>query len=235
VVLDELLRYQDFGIDPVIVVMADRPAPEVSALIESLPRRMVVRVCPPNPIVTSSGLAFRQAKIAHYRVLKGLGRPIDWVLLQDDDRWFEPLGITEELPKALEQPVDLLYARSAFLWDDSEHVNVARYHVSPTLFRFDPDSDFPDDQDVQAPQPLHDRAIIARRTAVLETPLIDAGSLEATERDRLFNTFIAAGKNDDYVRSLKDPPTLVPFSQINNNRPWKDLLCHPAQIHSASK
>jgi len=156
VVLDELLRYQDFGIDPVIVVMADRPAPEVSALIESLPRRMVVRVCPPNPIVTSSGLAFRQAKIAHYRVLKGLGRPIDWVLLQDDDRWFEPLGITEELPKALEQPVDLLYARSAFLWDDSEHVNVARYHVSPTLFRFDPDSDFPDDQDSTTERSSHD-------------------------------------------------------------------------------
>ena len=230
IVLSELRRYQEEGLASIqIHAMADRPAPGVTELLAE--NRDLIRTVwhPDFPILSPRGERFREAKREQLAQIQAWHIPIDWVLLQDDDRWLEPIGATRELPAALSDPdADLWNAKSLFLWDDSNIVNLHRHHLGPLLFRFRACDHFPLDRDIQAPLPLHDEAHIKRRVRSLSTPLLDAGTQTQDERERVFQAFFDAKKRDDYTYSIVEDPELVPLDLIIG-RPWKDLL------HASSK
>lgn len=222
VVLRELLRYRDdLGFDVKIHCWVDRPTHLVQRVLDSFRGEFYGLRYAPFPLLDDrQGERFMEQLELQLREIDR-ARP-DWVLLQDDDRVFEPLGADKELPEALARDdVDLLYAQSWFLWDNTRTVNVARHHNSPVLFRWAPDLHFPPDRMLQAPLPLHDEAIVQGRTALLRTPLLDAGTLTKAERRRVYSAFLAAGKADRYVESIEAPPSLLSVDELIR-RPWKD-------------
>jgi hypothetical protein len=220
IVLQQLEAYQDFA-DVKIHALLDRPTPEVRELVHSCSLVFAI-MSSPDPLVSPGGLTFREAKAAQLDAI-GADLTPDWILLQDDDRWFEPLGAAEELPLALaDDDVDMWYARSWFVWDRSDQINLNRFHNSPVLFRWDEEQEFPLNRDIQAPLPLHDEAIIQVRTGTFKTPLLDYGTFDEAERKRVFDEFLAAGKDDPYVRSIMKPPHLVSIDS-RLERPWRDL------------
>lgn len=214
VVLDELLAYRTLGIDPKIHVLADRPTTDVQAVLDDYRDHFWGLHYLDFPILSrKDGERFREAKYRQYHLLEPASP--DWVLLQDDDRIFERAGALRELPTALADPdVDLLYAKSLFLWDDHDHVNLSRDHCSPVLFRYRPDQSFPLDRDIQAPLPLHDEAIVRGRIRTLDTPLLDVGTLRLPERERVYRAFLEAGKADAYVASIITPPRIALLSSV---------------------
>jgi hypothetical protein len=223
-VLSELRRYRGLGIEIRIHALLDRPTPEVKALLEIFSGLIRTRWYPDFVVLSKvGGERFREAKMEQFEQIKAWPERPDWVLLQDDDRWFEPLGATEELPKALADPnVDMWYARSLFVWDKRDQINVRRKHNSPVLFRCRNRDQYPLDRDVQAPVPLHDEAICKARTGLLETPLLDYGTFSQEERDKTFNAFWEARKRDKYVYSIQEEPELISVDEILK-RPWNDL------------
>jgi hypothetical protein len=224
-VLEELSRYHRLGLARVVIhVLADRPTSRVMGVLENH-KDLIRTYWEPNfKILSKKGERFREAKREQFQQIKEWPVHPDWVLLQDDDRWFEPISITGELPTALNSgDTDVWLARSLFVWDRSDQVNVHREHLSPILFRFRARDDFPLDRDIQAPIPLHDEAYIRRRASVLETPLLDYGTFSESERKKVFEDFFQAFKRDPYVYSIQEPPELVPLDTIFKGRPWEDL------------
>jgi hypothetical protein len=131
---------------------------------------------------------------------------------------------TQEIPYALaHKDTDVWNAHSVFVWDKSDQINVNRKHCSPILFRFRDRDQFPLDRDIQAPLPLFDEAHIKRRIGLLTTPLLDYGTFEAAERERVFNAFVKAYKRDLYVYSIIAEPELKSLDEYFCGHPWEDL------------
>lgn len=218
-VLQELMRYNSFATVKVHV-LCDRTTTDVQTVLDEFKGQFWGLKHLDFPILGDRE-RFREAKELQFRILEAAAP--DWVLLQDDDRWFEPLGISEELPRFLTQDdVDIVYARSWFVWDRPGTFNTARHHYSPVLFRYAPGLHYPLDRDIQVPLPLHDEAIIQGRAGEFETPLLDFGTFDERERKLTFEAFRAAGKDDHYVNSIVGPPDLKLIDE-ELGRPWHDL------------
>lgn len=225
VVLDELFRYEkDLGIEVKVHVLADRLSFLAEEVLKDYQGRLYGLKFLPFPILSAAGERFPEACQFQYKALT-LCHP-DWILFQDDDRWFESNGADKELPDALnDENIDMWYADSWFVWDTSDQFNANRHHSSPVLFRFKPGNAFVLDRVLQAPLPLHDDAIIRGRTGTLKVPLLDYGTYSEDERVRVYQAFREAGKADPYIESIKDPPKLASISETLM-RPWKDLCPH---------
>lgn len=223
-VLEELSRFHQSLARIRIHVLADRPTEAVHQVLEKHRDLIHTTWFPDFPILSIRGERFREAKREQFRQIKEWSMTPDWVLFQDDDRWFEPLRITTELPEVLNSDIaDMWYACSFFVWDRSDQVNVNRIHRSPVLFRFRSCDEFPLTRDIQAPVPLHDEAIIKNRAGTLATPLLDYGTFSEEERSRVFDAFWKARKRDSYVYSIKEDPKLASMDEIFEGQPWKDL------------
>lgn len=228
-VLNELRRIQECGLAQVrIHAAADRPTDQVRTILANHNDLIRTTWEPDFQVVGPKGEKFREFKKAQFEQIKNWSVRPDWILFQDDDRWFEPNRITEELPKVLaDKDHDMWLAESLFIWDRSDQYNANRLHRSPVLFRFRPRDQYPLDRDIQAPSPLHDQAIIRRRAGVLKTPLLDYGTFSEGERARVYAAFMQAGKDDPYVHSIVEEPELLPVSNYFNIRglgtAWKDL------------
>lgn len=230
IVLRELDRYRTFaGVDVAISVMADRPTQEVLAVLKRHDLAILTQPKLNFPLLSHHGERFMEALNIQLEDLEKAAHP-DFLLLADDDRWFEPLRIAEELPAVLANPdIDLWYARSIFFQDDPHTFNTRRHHYSPVLCRLIPGDRFPLTRIIQAPERSHDRAIVQDRVGAFKTPLLDYGSFRESDRLRLYKAFVAAGKSDPYVDSLLGPASPHTFPEdahrlgLLTAGPWKDL------------
>jgi hypothetical protein len=217
----ELLRYRSFA-DVKLHILADRLSFKAQEVLDEFKGEFWGVKHLDYPILSpKAGEQFREAKRLQFQIIQAAAP--DWVLLADDDRWFEPLGAHEELPRVLaDGDKDIWYATSWFVWDQTDRFNAARHHHSPVLFRFEPGLEYPLDRDIQVPLPLHDEAIVQGRAGELQTPLLDFGTFEREERARVYKAFVEAGKIDAYVEGINGPPDIRSIDE-ELKRPWKDL------------
>src|SRR5262245_1370990 len=225
IVLDELLRYNRLGdTDCCISLAVDRPTSDVCKIIAKYSSRIFSVIEMPFPLVSSFGERFSEGLNLQLDDAERWDLNPDRLYLADDDRWFEPNRITEELPRALATPdVDLWYCRSLFMWDEPHLYNPSRYHHTPLISRYRPGDRFPLNRMISAPVSVHDDALIQRRTDCLGTPLLDYGSFTQPERDELYKTFAAAGKIDDYTAALLRPPSNGLLNFRDTHGDFKDL------------
>lgn len=207
--LSEIFRYEKVvpSLKVHVHILADRPTDEVVAVLRRYQDRLAFWKSCPFPIVSPDGERWGEASNLQMLDFNTAWAPKpDWILFQDDDRWLEPLHAPAELETALWNPdVDMWYAHSLFMWDHPDRYHSGRHHHSPILFRFQPGDYFPRNRVIQATEGVHDQAIMASRIATLRTPLLDYGSFHSTERIRLYNAFVEAGKVDPYIDSLLAP------------------------------
>ena len=222
IALSELERYGTLSdIKVWICIQADRPLPEVSAILAKHvgPQCHVCEA--PGPALADKEYFLKNLN-AHLSELEQFHQDLDWIYLADDDRWFEPKRITLELPSALSDPdVALWDARSLFMWDKPNEFNVARHHISPVFWRHVPKFRWSGKRMIQAPDALHDHYVLTNRHSHLKTPLLDYGSFTIADRAELFAYFTAAGKTDSYIQSLIEPPVLSNYPEDGNS--WTDL------------
>lgn len=205
-----------------IVVQVDRPSPEVSSLVDASAGPDLVVIKAPRPLVSPKGENFLHPLNLHLEALEKFCPQLDWCYLADDDRWFDPCSADSELPDLLHnREVGMLIARSVFMWDSPTTYNAARHHVSPVMWRHQKGARWSGLRMIQAPDPIHDQHIIAGATRSLKTPLLDYGSYSADERQVLYDTFIAAGKDDPYISSLIERPLLETYPDGAIIRGWR--------------
>lgn len=209
VVLDELIRYGTLpGLTVSISLALDRPTHNVLAVAAAHEANCSICEMPFPLLSAERGERFSEGlNLQLEDINRWPGPPPDWLYLADDDRWFEPNGITKELPEALSNPdVDLWYCRSVFFWDFPGSYNLNRYHHTPLLSRYNPGDRWPTNRMISAPERIHDAAIVRGRIGNIKTPLLDYGSFTPLWREELYRSFEAAGKVDDYTGSLlRDP------------------------------
>jgi hypothetical protein len=209
IVLKELLRYRTFpGVDSMAIhVLADRPTPEVSKVLDEYYSDLfAIRTCTFPLVSREGGQRISEGENLQLEDLDNLS--LDWIFHADDDHWFEPLHAQEELPTALtRQDVDIFYAHQLFFWDAPDRVcpPLSRPHYSPQIFRHIPGDRFPLNRIIQAPAQIHDQAILSGRVGHLTTPLLDYSCFSQEDRFRLYNLFVGAGKTDEFISSLVAP------------------------------
>ena len=231
--LGELRRYhRDMDIDVRICAMADRPSPDVFDCIEDhfaahvQANGRVLYVAAPFRQLDSQGEHFMKGLNVQMDAMEKAWPEMDWVFAADDDRWFEPVKITEELPRALaDDSKDMYYCRSLFMWDRSDLFNTSRQHDSALLYRFQPGYRWSGDRMLNVPDALHEQAVMTGRTGTISTPLLDYGTFDERERLRVYTAFSVAGKLDPYVKSIYDPPALLKFPRdfSPDYGAWKNL------------
>lgn len=219
IAMSEFFRYHDdLGIDVAMHVLADRPNFLVESVLKKYRKRLFGLKYAPFPLVSNQGCRFMEALNLQLDALRDAG--CDWFTIADDDRWWEPTRADEHLKKCMEDPdVDLWYGQSLFIWDSPNLYNVNRHHDAVVLFRHRQGDRFPEDRVIQATEEIHDEAIVQGRTGRFPAPLLDYGTYDDQERNRVLKSFLNAGKDDQYVRSIEQPPKLeyLPFDN------WKDL------------
>lgn len=243
ILLGELLRYQRFpGMDSMLIhVLADRPTPEVAAVLARYESCLFKLRFSPFPLVSPDG-GQRICEAENLQMEDFDDHPVDWIFHADDDHWFEPLHIEEELPVALaRQDVDLYYAHQLFFWNDYTSVcdPPTRPHYSPQIFRHFPGDRFPLNRIIQAPEQVHDTAIMEGRTGHLKTPLLDYSCFHEKDRAHLHAMFTGAGKCDSFIASLKAPRArlrLFPCELVASGHfpdtNWRDL--YKEKVHERS-
>lgn len=242
IVLDELLRYQDLpGWTVKIHALVDRGTPAVWKLITKYAPRLFRVVECPFPILSKErGQLFCES--LNLQVQDFQDTPVDWLYLADDDRWFEPHHALAELDRALNDPaVDMWYANSLFMWDQTNRYNPERHHWSPVLWRFRRSDRFPTNRIIQATEQVHDEAIVTGRTGTLRVPLLDYGSFNTVDRVRLYNEFVGAGKVDPYIDALLAPgaagscifPDDAVKAGLTPGPEWRDLFTERLQSHGS--
>lgn len=209
ILLGELLRYRTFpGVESMhIHVLTDRPTPEVSSVLSGFASHLFrIRDCP-FPLVSPDG-GQRICEGENLQLEDLDSTPLDWIFHADDDHWFEPIHIEQELPPALSrQDVDIFYAHQLFFWDSFDRVcpPLSRPHYSPQIFRHIPGDRFPLNRIIQAPEQVHDQSILEGRVGHLTTPLLDYSCFSSSDRDRLYEDFVGAGKCDQFIATLRAP------------------------------
>lgn len=206
IVLSELLRYQGPDLTVKICLLLDRPTASVSAVVEKYRERIFKILDCPFPIVSPAGERWMEARNLQLEPFQHT--KVDWLYLQDDDRWLEPLHAKQEILTSLSNPdIDVWYANSLFMWDRPDKYNPARHHFSPVFWRFKAADVFPPNRVIQATEQVHDASIITGRASTLRIPLLDYGSLNTLDRIRLYHAFEEAGRVDPYIDVLIAPST----------------------------
>jgi len=212
VVLSELKRYSTFpGVRVFTHVLADRPTPEVEALLKSVAIPELHWELSPFPLLERGKENFLRAQNLQIDRLEQLYNP-DWIYVADDDFAFEAVGIESELPAALaSRNVDAWFCRVLFLQDAPNKFNPRRVHNSIRLFRHDRGFRHLDKRMLSMPDALHDSAIISGRTGQLRTPLFEVGGFTLADRRAVYDAYAAAGKVDSFTGALLSPGPLHEF------------------------
>lgn len=221
VALSEFLRYAEDGLCEVkIHLLVDRPSWGVSKIITKYADRLWgLSECPFQLISKKHGERFMEA--LNFQVAALTATATDWLTIADDDRWWSPPQIDEELPQAMaNEAVDIYYGRSLFFHSNTDTYTKTRHHDSVVLFRTLRGDRFPVDRTIQATEKRHDGAIMQGRVGHLATPLLDYGTWTPEERDRVYKAFTEAGKTDSYVESIRTAPELITYAPPG----WRDLM-----------
>lgn len=222
IVLSELQRYSTFqGLDVRPLAMVDRASAGVRAVLEEF---KVPVIESPFPLLEPGRERFMEALNVHLKELEKCDP--DWVLVQDDDNWFEPTRITAELPAALaSRDVDAYFVRALFFQDSPDTYNTRRYHQSIQLWRHIKGFRYSTKRMIFAPDSLHDAAIIACRTRILPVPALDYGGFTEEDRIATYTAYERAGKVDDFTKALIEPPALRTFPDDYDQAygPWQNL------------
>jgi hypothetical protein len=120
IVLSELYRYRrDMGIDVRVCALMDRCCPDVQELLEDYSRApWFFTIDAPRRSLDKDGEHFMELLNVQMDAMEERWPDLEWIYAQDDDRWFEPVHITEELPRALaddSKDVQSIYAPPALL------------------------------------------------------------------------------------------------------------------------
>lgn len=209
IALSEFFRYREFGIDVAVSIIADRPHFLVEKVLEKWRSSLFHLHYTKIPILGYGKQSWMENSNENLRHLERCNP--DWIVFADDDRWFARPQIDEELPRALDdENVDLWYAKSLFLWDKPDQINARRHHDQVTIWRHTRGDRFPTDRVIQAPAGVHDGAVVAGRVGHLSTPLLDYGSYDAAERQRVYDSYVRAGrdKRDPWISTLVESPQL---------------------------
>jgi hypothetical protein len=228
IVLSELYRYRrDMGIDVRVCALMDRCCPDVQELLEDYSRApWFFTIDAPRRSLDKDGEHFMELLNVQMDAMEERWPDLEWIYAQDDDRWFEPVHITEELPRALaDDSKDVYFCRSLFFWNDSDTFNTERQHDSALLYRHCPGARWSGRRILNVPDEPYDAAVMSGRTGVINTPLLDFGTFTADDRLRVYTAFACAGKKDAYVQSIYAPPALLKFPRdfAPDYGEWKDL------------
>jgi hypothetical protein len=212
--------------------MLDRASPDVQDCVEGHFAKHLAAggrtlyIEAPRRQLDAEGEHFMEGLSRQMDFMEDAWPDMDWVFAADDDRTFEPVKITEELPRALaDDSKDVYFCRSLFFWDESTKFNTSRQHDSALLYRFKPGYRWSGNRMLNVPDALYDQAVMEGRVGTISTPLFDWGTLTADDRLRVYTAFSVAGKLDAYVRSIYDTPALLRFPDdfSPNYGRWRDL------------
>lgn len=233
ILLRELRRYhQDLGIDVRICAMVDRPSPDVQDCIDFHFARHLkaggrtLYLPAPFRLLDGEGEHFLDGMNYQIVEMERVWPDMDWIFHADDDRWFEPVQISKELPKALaDESVDAYYCKSLFMWGAADTFNTSRHHDSILLYRHQPGARWSGRRMLNIPDELQEQAVMSGRVGTIRTPLLDYGTFSEADRLRVWTAFAVAGKTDAYVKSIYDPPALLRFPAdfAPNYGPWRNL------------
>lgn len=222
IVLSELRRYGTFpGLEVRPLAMVDRATPEVRSALDEF---KVPIIESPFPLLTEGHERFMEGLNVHLKELEKCDP--DWVLVQDDDNWLEPVRVTTELLAALQdRDVDAYFIRALFFQDSPTTYNTRRHHLSLQLWRHIKGFRYSCKRMIFVPDGLHDSAVISCRTKTLKTPALDFGGYTEAERLQTFRAYERAGKIDSFTRALIEPPSLRTFPKDYDQDygPWTDL------------
>jgi len=218
-----LLDMPKQGVNTQIVLMPDKPTPEVQHIVDTVKGQDRVHVVLPPPCSEH-----RWAKTG----MEGLNVGMDYIdkclphteiiHFRDDD---EMLGIgwSSQLLKCLEDRDTLAWlAVSLYVWQDLEGeepiVNLNQMHYSPIFFRYIKGDRFPTDgRSVQVTTQIQKRILRNKyRKRTLPFYLYDYGvtNYTALQVKEMVGRMNAAGKDDRYTKAFTDIPTLMELSYI---------------------
>lgn len=231
ILLRELWRYRrDLCIDLRVCAMLDNVSPDVYELCmaweEMAPTWFFTISAPFRQLDKEKGERFMEGLNFQIEAMEARWSDLEWIFAADDDRWFEPVKITAELPWALtDESKDVYFCRSLFMWDKSDTFNTERQHDSALLYRHVPGARWSGRRILNVPDEPYDSAVMAGRTGVINTPLLDYGTFTADDRLRVYTAFAVAGKRDAYVQSIYAPPALLKFPRdfAPDYGEWRDL------------
>lgn len=212
IAINEFFRYgRELGIDVGLSILSDRPTTEVSYVLNRAKAAYgdQVRITGSHIEVLGGGKQRWMSSNSYNTSLVEEAFDPEWIYFMDDDRWFEPDKILPALFKALTSDEDDVWtAESLFFWDKPDQINRARHHHQAVLWRHVRDERFCTHRELQVPYQIYDEAIMTGRIADIGVPLLDYGSYDAAERKRVYEAYIAAGRNpnDPWISSLIAPP-----------------------------
>lgn len=203
------------GREVLLCIMADRPSGDVVDAVDrqvtNLPDNFQVEVVEaPCRLVDEGVENFMQALRTHMGHVRSMGE-FDAFSIWDDDMWFRTGGVKELRRHMDSLAYDRIEARSAFLWDHSDQVNTRfPVHWQAILARHYPRDEFP----------LHiithatEKVAMSPHVCHMERALVNAGYLDADEREDTWDTYKRAGKLDAHTLCLKAEPRLVPTEEV---------------------
>jgi hypothetical protein len=209
------------GLRTAAVLGLDRPTRHVRdavAFYQDRPNLLVTELdC---PVMSAGGQRWTEARnILMDRFDTEDGRA-PWCANFDDDwvlgpGWDDPR--TGLLAAVRHQHVVSWRAVSLFIWDRGEGplVNTMQHHDSPWLGRYETGWRR-DEAMTNQITPHVERMVAAEPTREKYLPfyILDCGTITPNERRRLYNEYMAAGKQCRYVRNYVRPPKLRPLKTI---------------------
>ena len=216
-------------------VALDRPTPEVLEVLAPLKTDAIIRDFSHLPILSPGRDRFLDAQNAHLDWLMEFP-PAEWVMVADDDFWFEPTAAAAYLPAALDNPdADAYFCQCLSIHALPDLYNAARGHTSIRLYRnLDPTARFTGDRMLSIPDALHDFSVITYRTAQLRVPLLEYNH-EPADRWATYTTYRDSGKEDPYTRSHILQPVLRRFPSDFDTTygTWTNLWTDPTSSPSS--
>ncbi len=222
------------GVDPFIMLVPDRPTPQVAEVVQRFSDHPRVHVQEPHVPVMSPehGQKWIEVRNGVLDAFDNLGHTARWCANHDDDwlygpGWDDPMtGVPACLTS---DDVDSWRAISLFVWGQDAHgeanVNLRQFHNSglfgryQTGWRFDPTMTNQIVLEVEKKVQAY-----PERERVLPFFLIDCGTISDAERRHLYSAYANAGKLDAYTKKYIDMPKLKPLTEVY--RRWPKPLAY---------
>jgi len=224
-VLDQCLyRMPLAGVHTEIVLMPDKPTPEVVDIVNEYKGHSSVHVVNPKPC---KGHRWGKTGMMGFndgmRYIDECLSFVDWIHYRDDD-WILGLKWKNTLKQCLSDKNALAWAATFLcIWEDEENyeplVNLNNYHVlAPVFFRYVKGDRFPEDgRSITVADGIQTRILRnPDRCKQLPFYIYDYGvtNLTIEEKQKMVNAMNSAGKDDLYTQALVGVPQLVELSKI---------------------
>lgn len=214
IVLGELARYASFpGVDVRVVVAVDRPSPAVSDILAEYDGAPFIQEIyhAEVPIIKGGKERWMDAENEHLDHLERDG-DFDWVYVQDDDHWLEPVKAASLLPAALRSTeANAYFVTSLFFHGSSDTYTTTRAHRTILLWRHERGARCSGRLCLNCPDPLHEAYLFGDTCRDLPIPCLDYGSVSEAERFRLVKQFAGIPNPVSDVNTILLTPTLRRF------------------------